>query len=181
VRPWRRMISAIFARSGGPPAAALITSAASRKYCGALWFRRGMEIGARTHWSALLARGTLLGFGCQRGPRRGERARRSLPLLAGSRAPFVDGRLRMSGFTVEGLAWLGRREELAALQPNAEHVVAAGPLCVYGQLLFRTSAGIAAACACNTKRLHCQLATSPAFEKGLLSRRLILSKVHLVL
>ena len=27
VRPWRRMISAIFARSGGPPAAALITSA----------------------------------------------------------------------------------------------------------------------------------------------------------
>ena len=34
VRPWRRMISAIFARSGGPPAAALITSADSRKYCG---------------------------------------------------------------------------------------------------------------------------------------------------
>lgn len=33
VRPWRRRISAIFARSGGPPAAALITSAASRKYC----------------------------------------------------------------------------------------------------------------------------------------------------
>ena len=28
------MISAIFARSGGPPAAALITSADSRKYCG---------------------------------------------------------------------------------------------------------------------------------------------------
>ena len=34
MRPWRRMISAIFARSGGPPAAALITSADSRKYCG---------------------------------------------------------------------------------------------------------------------------------------------------
>lgn len=28
------MISAILARSGGPPAAALITSAESRKYCG---------------------------------------------------------------------------------------------------------------------------------------------------
>ena len=28
------MISAIFSRSGGPLAAALITSAASRKYCG---------------------------------------------------------------------------------------------------------------------------------------------------
>jgi hypothetical protein len=34
VRPWRRMTSPIFARSGGPPAAALITSAASRKNCG---------------------------------------------------------------------------------------------------------------------------------------------------
>src|SRR5438552_3983092 len=34
VRPWRIMISAIFAPSGGPPAAAFITSAASRKYCG---------------------------------------------------------------------------------------------------------------------------------------------------
>ena len=32
VRPWRRMISAIFARSGGPPAAALITSADSRRW-----------------------------------------------------------------------------------------------------------------------------------------------------
>jgi hypothetical protein len=28
------MISVIFTRSGGPPAAALITSAAWRKYCG---------------------------------------------------------------------------------------------------------------------------------------------------
>jgi hypothetical protein len=28
------MISAILTRSGGPPAAALITAAASRKYCG---------------------------------------------------------------------------------------------------------------------------------------------------
>ena len=34
VRPWRRMISAIIARSGGPPAARSITSAASRKNCG---------------------------------------------------------------------------------------------------------------------------------------------------
>ncbi len=34
MRPWRRMTSAIFARSGGPPAASLITWAASRKYCG---------------------------------------------------------------------------------------------------------------------------------------------------
>lgn len=34
MRPWRVMISVIFTRSGGPPAAALITSAAWRKYCG---------------------------------------------------------------------------------------------------------------------------------------------------
>jgi hypothetical protein len=34
VRPWRRMISASLTRSGGPPVAALITAADSRKYCG---------------------------------------------------------------------------------------------------------------------------------------------------
>jgi hypothetical protein len=55
-------------------------------------------------------------------------------------------------FVVEDLVWFGRREEAAVLQPNAEHVVANGPLCVYGQLLFRTSAGIAAASARNWSR-----------------------------
>src|SRR5262249_42134460 len=34
VRPWRRMIPAILTWPGGPPAAAVITSAASRKYPG---------------------------------------------------------------------------------------------------------------------------------------------------
>ncbi len=34
VSPWRRMISIIFARSGGPPPATPATSAASRKNCG---------------------------------------------------------------------------------------------------------------------------------------------------
>jgi hypothetical protein len=53
---------------------------------------------------------------------------------------------------VEGLVWLGRQEEAAALQPHAEHVVANGPWCVYGQHLFRTSAGIAAACGHNWSR-----------------------------
>ncbi len=48
---------------------------------------------------------------------------------------------------MEGLGLLGRREEAAALVASAEHVVANGPLCVYTQHLFRTSAGIAAACA----------------------------------
>jgi hypothetical protein len=31
---WRSIVSTIFARSGGPPAAASMTSAAPRKYCG---------------------------------------------------------------------------------------------------------------------------------------------------
>lgn len=34
VSPWRRMISIILARSGGPPAEAFIASALSRKNCG---------------------------------------------------------------------------------------------------------------------------------------------------
>lgn len=36
MRPCLRMISANFARSGGPPAAALRTAAVSRKYCGSI-------------------------------------------------------------------------------------------------------------------------------------------------
>ena len=55
-------------------------------------------------------------------------------------------------FVIEGLALLGRLEEAGAMESHAEHVVANGPLCVYSQHLFRTSAGIAAACARNWTR-----------------------------
>jgi hypothetical protein len=72
--------------------------------------------------------------------------------LAGARPHLpVPGRLVSIGacgclpFVIEGLALLGRSEEAAALAPNAEHVVANGPQCVFSQHLFRTSAGIAAA------------------------------------
>ena len=55
-------------------------------------------------------------------------------------------------FVVEGLALLGRLEEAASLEPQAEYVVANGPLCVISQHLFRTSAGIASASARNWGR-----------------------------
>jgi hypothetical protein len=60
---------------------------------------------------------------------------------------LTQGACGCLAFVVEGLAWLGRHDEAAALQPHAEHVVRNGPLCTYGQHLFRTSAGIAAGCA----------------------------------
>ena len=44
VMPWRRMISAILARSGGPPGVALITSAVSRKYCGPIMAGRAPSL-----------------------------------------------------------------------------------------------------------------------------------------
>ena len=70
----------------------------------------------------------------------------------------IPGRLFRLGacgclaFVIEGLAWLGRHEEAAALQLHTEHVVANGPWCVYGLYLFRISAGIAAASAQNWPR-----------------------------
>jgi hypothetical protein len=63
--------------------------------------------------------------------------------------PFSVGACGCLPFVIEGLARLERFEEASALLPVAEHVVANGPLCAYSQHLFRTSAGIAAACARN--------------------------------
>ena len=55
MRPWRIMISAIVARSGGPPAAALITSADSRKYCGPI-AAGVITQSAFTSWAPLLSK-----------------------------------------------------------------------------------------------------------------------------
>jgi hypothetical protein len=54
VRPWRIMIAIIFALSGGPPAAALITSADSRKYCGPM-AAGVITQSAFTSWAPLLS------------------------------------------------------------------------------------------------------------------------------
>jgi hypothetical protein len=65
----------------------------------------------------------------------------------------VEGRILTIGsssclsLVIEGLAVAGRRQEAAALESEAEWVVATGPLFLYTRHLFRTSAGIAAACA----------------------------------
>jgi hypothetical protein len=70
----------------------------------------------------------------------------------------VEGRILTIGstsclsFVIEGLALVRRMEEAAALQSEAEWVVATGPLYLYSRHLFRTSAGIAAACARNWTR-----------------------------
>lgn len=73
-------------------------------------------------------------------------ARRRLPrpgqlLTLGSSSCFA--------FVVEGLALQGRIEEAAALAEAAEWVVANTPAWLYSRHLFRTSAGIVAACARN--------------------------------
>ena len=61
--------------------------------------------------------------------------------------PLSLGACGCLALVMEGLAFLGRIEDAAALRPSAEYVVAEGPWCVYSLHLFRTSAGIAAACA----------------------------------
>jgi serine/threonine protein kinase/tetratricopeptide (TPR) repeat protein len=76
-------------------------------------------------------------------------ARVHLPALG---QPLSLGSCGCLALVLEGLAILGRREEAAELEAQAENVVAHGPVCVYGQHLFRTSAGIAAAAARNWAR-----------------------------
>ena len=49
--------------------------------------------------------------------------------------------------SVIGLAWLGRKEEAAALRPLAEELVLTGVWATWDLSLLRTAAGIAAACA----------------------------------
>jgi hypothetical protein len=61
--------------------------------------------------------------------------------------PLTLGACSCLAFVAEGLAMLSRREEAAALEDQAERVVANGPFCTFTQNLFRTSAGIASAAA----------------------------------
>jgi tetratricopeptide (TPR) repeat protein len=126
-------------------------------YCGrfdeaAQWFRRGMEIEPHTAWSGMLAGALFWTLATKGDSTAAEALTRAYKLLPVPGRLLSGGACGCLGFVVEGLAWLGRHEEAAALQPHGEHVVANGPLCVYGQHLFRTSAGIAAACAHNWSR-----------------------------
>ncbi len=90
--------------------------------------------------------------GCQRRSCAGTALAGVLRYLPIPGIPFSTGACGCLPFVVEGLALLGRVQEAAALEPHAEHVVASGPLCAYSQHLFRTSAGIGAACAHNWTR-----------------------------
>ena len=113
----------------------------------AAWFRQGLELQPPAHWRGFLVGGLFRALAAKGDPAAAEALAEAHRLLP------VPGRLLTLGAcgclasTIEGLAWLGRDQEAAALEPHAEHVAANGPLCTYGQHLFRTSAGIAAACA----------------------------------
>jgi DNA-binding winged helix-turn-helix (wHTH) protein/tetratricopeptide (TPR) repeat protein len=112
----------------------------------AQWFRHGIEIERQSHWSGILAGGLFWALGMKGDPAATEALAKAYPHLP------IPGRVLRLGacgclaFVVEGLAWLGRHDEAAALQSHTEHVIANGPWCVYGLYLLRTSAGIAAAC-----------------------------------
>lgn len=111
------------------------------------WLRAGLEIEPPTYFEGLLSGGLFWTLATKGDP--GSDAALSLALThiatPGRKASL--GSLGCVPFVVEGLALLGRTAEVAALEPNTEHAVANGPYCVYSQHLFRTSAGIAAACA----------------------------------
>lgn len=70
-----------------------------------------------------------------------EDARQYLPRVG---EPLYLGACGCLALVIEGLALLGKLDEVATLLPQAEYVVANGPCCLYSQHLFRTCAGIAA-------------------------------------
>ena len=115
-------------------------------------FRRGMEMEPRSFLSGQLAGGLFWTLAAKGDAAAADALASALPHLPVPGRPFSIGACGCLAFVIEGLALLGRLEEVGALEPHAEHVVANGPLCVYGQHLFRTSAGIAAACARNWTR-----------------------------
>jgi hypothetical protein len=69
---------------------------------------------------------------------------RHRPALPSPGKPNLFGAWASLAVVVEGLAWLGEREEVARLDVYAEALVATGVAC-YGPVLFRTVAGTTAA------------------------------------
>jgi tetratricopeptide (TPR) repeat protein len=111
------------------------------------WSRRGLEVEPESYLSGQLSGCLFWTLAAQGDPEAGS-------ALTGARAYLpVEGRILTIGsssclsLVIEGLAVAGRRQEAAALESEAEWVVATGPLFLYTRHLFRTSAGIAAACA----------------------------------
>ena len=128
------------------------------------WTRRGLAVEPECYMSGQLS-GCLFWALAANGDPAAEMA------LAAARAYLpVEGHILTIGsssclsFVVEGLALAGRTEELAALETRSEWALANGPICLYTRHLFRTSAGITAACARNWTRAeeHHQAAISIA-------------------
>jgi hypothetical protein len=69
---------------------------------------------------------------------------KATPYLPHLGKPSLLGGWYLLVFLTEGLGWLGRRDEVAALRPRTEAALALGLVTASGQL-FRTAAGIAAA------------------------------------
>ncbi|MCU1262888.1 MAG: serine/threonine protein kinase [Bryobacterales bacterium] len=116
------------------------------------WFRRGMEMEKRSFMSGMPSAGLFWTLAAQGDPDANTLLAGLLSQLPVTGLPFSVGACCCVPFVIEGLAMLERFEEAGALLPIVEHVVAKGPLCAYSLHLFRTSAGIAAACARNWTR-----------------------------
>ncbi len=116
------------------------------------WIRQGIEVEPPSGFGGQLRGALFWTLAAQGDPASGAALAAARAYLPVPGRPFSIGSCGCLPFVVEGLALLGRFDEAAALEPHAEHVVANGPLCVFSQHLFRTSAGIAAACAGHWER-----------------------------
>lgn len=115
-------------------------------------FRRGHQIEPVSYQSGQFSGALFLALAAKGDPEAADAlAKASLDLPVVGRA-LSTGSCGCLALVLEGLVISGMLNEAAALEAQAEYVVANGPLCLYSQLLFRTSAGIASAAAGNWTR-----------------------------
>ena len=115
------------------------------------WFRRGLTIEPSTFLSGTQSAGLFWTLAAKGDPAAGDALAKTQCHLPTPDHPVSFGSSVCLGLVVEGLAWLGRNEEAALLQPQTERLLATRQLFLYPGLL-RLSAGIAAACGRNWSR-----------------------------
>jgi tetratricopeptide (TPR) repeat protein len=132
------------------------------------WARRGLEVEPESYLSGQLSGCLFWTLAAQGDPEAGRALTAARLYLPVEDRILTIGSSSCLALVIEGLAVAGRRQEAAALQSRAEWVVATGPLSLYTRHLFRTSAGIAAACARNWARAeeHHQAAIDIADSTG---------------
>jgi hypothetical protein len=116
------------------------------------WSLSGLDLEPKCYMSGLLSGSLYLALASQGDPEAECALAAARPHLPVDKHILTFGSSSCLASIAEGLAIAGRIQEAAALENTAEWVVANAPHWLYSRHSFRTSAGIASACARNWTR-----------------------------